>query len=217
MRKFEGIIESATPPASKNVLWIDRGVVKYHRNGKWVALETGSAEISWGDINDKPEEYTPEVLRIPEEKFATGVTLTDEEFDEWKAKISKGCIALLTEYNEDGTIKGQLPMESIAINNRIVLDIIKSNTATDRYFSAKVESAIYDKGKKCVKKEGTFSARNSGGSANTYLAGDANWKNFPIGEAIADTDATETATAQNVAITLNALLASLRASGAIQS
>lgn len=217
MRKFEGIIESATPPASKNVLWIDRGVVKYHRNGKWVALETGSAEISWGDINDKPEEYTPEVLRIPEEKFATGVTLTDEEFDEWKAKISKGCIALLTEYNEDGTIKGQLPMESIAINNRIVLDIIKSNTATDRYFSAKVESAIYDRGKKCVKKEGTFSARNSGGSANTYLAGDANWKNFPIGEAIADTDATETATAQSVATTLNALLASLRASGAIQS
>lgn len=217
MRKFEGIIESATPPASKNVLWIDRGVVKYHRNGKWVALETGSAEISWGDINDKPEEYTPEVLRIPEEKFATGVTLTDEEFDEWKAKISKGCIALLTEYNEDGTIKGQLPMESIAINNRIVLDIIKSNTAADRYFSAKVESAIYDRGKKCVKKEGTFGARNSGGSANTYLAGDANWKNFPIGEAIADTDATETATAQSVATTLNALLASLRASGAIQS
>lgn len=217
MRKFEGIIESATPPASKNVLWIDRGVVKYHRNGKWVALETGSAEISWGDINDKPEEYTPEVLRIPEEKFATGVTLTDEEFDEWKAKISKGCIALLTEYNEDGTIKGQLPMESFAINNRIVLDIIKSNTAADRYFSAKVESAIYDRGKKCVKKEGTFSARNSGGSANTYLAGDANWKNFPIGEAIADTDATETATAQSVATTLNALLASLRASGAIQS
>ena len=217
MRKFEGIIESATPPASKNVLWIDRGVVKYHRNGKWVALETGSAEISWGDINDKPEEYTPEVLRIPEEKFATGVTLTDEEFDEWKAKISKGCIALLTEYNEDGTIKGQLPMESIAINNRIVLDIIKSNTTADRYFSAKVESAIYDRGKKCVKKEGTFGARNSGGSANTYLAGDANWKNFPIGEAIADTDATETATAQSVATTLNALLASLRASGAIQS
>lgn len=217
MRKFEGIIESATPPASKNVLWIDRGVVKYHRNGKWVALETGSAEISWGDINDKPEEYTPEVLRIPEEKFATGVTLTDEEFDEWKAKISKGCIALLTEYNEDGTIKGQLPMESFAINNRIVLDIIKSNTAADRYFSAKVESAIYDRGKKCVKKEGTFGARNSGGSANTYLAGDANWKNFPIGEAIADTDATETATAQSVATTLNALLASLRASGAIQS
>lgn len=217
MRKFEGIIESATPPASKNVLWIDRGVVKYHRNGKWVALETGSAEISWGDINDKPEEYTPEVLRIPEEKFATGVTLTDEEFDEWKAKISKGCIALLTEYNEDGTIKGQLPMESIAINNKIVLDIIKSNTAADRYFSAKVESAIYDRGKKCVKKEGTFGARNSGGSANTYLAGDANWKNFPIGEAIADTDATETATAQSVATTLNALLASLRASGAIQS
>lgn len=26
MKRFEGIIESTTPPASKNVLWIDRGV-----------------------------------------------------------------------------------------------------------------------------------------------------------------------------------------------
>lgn len=217
MRKFEGIIESATPPASKNVLWVDRGVVKYHRNGKWVALETGSAEISWGDINDKPEEYTPEVLRIPAEKFATGVTLTDEEFDEWKAKISKGCIALLTEYNEDGTIKSQLPMESAAINNRIILSFIESNTGTNKYFSAVVNSVIYDRGGKSVENRGTFSAWNSNGSANTYLAGDANWKNFPVGEAIADTDATETATAQSVATTLNALLASLRASGTIQS
>lgn len=38
-----------------------------------------------------------------------------------------------------------------------------------------------------------------------------------MGAAVADTDATETATAQSVATTLNALLASLRASGAIQS
>ena len=38
-----------------------------------------------------------------------------------------------------------------------------------------------------------------------------------MGTAVADTDATEAATAQTVANTLNALLASLRASGAIQS
>lgn len=217
MRKFEGIIESTTPPISKNVLWVDRGVVKYHRNGKWVALETGSAEISWGDINDKPEEYTPEVLRIPEEKFGVGVTLTDEEFDEWKAKISKGCIALLAEYNEDGTIKSQSCLETYAGEDRIILSQVIHNNAANSMYGAKSTSIIYDRGKKSIYYSGNFKCYKMPNNASKYLDGKGNWKDFPIGEAIADTDATETATAQSVATTLNALLASLRASGAIQS
>lgn len=39
MRRFEGIIESTIPPASKNILWIDRGVPKYYRNGQWTVLQ----------------------------------------------------------------------------------------------------------------------------------------------------------------------------------
>lgn len=217
MRKFEGIIESATPPASKNVLWVDRGVVKYHRNGKWVALETGSAEISWGDINDKPEEYTPEVLRIPEEKFGVGVTLTDEEFDEWRAKISKGCIALLTTYNEDGTIQEQNCLEAYVSKNRIVLSHVVHNNGANNIYGAISTSVIYNRGKKSIYYSGGFSCQKLPHNASKYLNGDGNWKDFPIGKAVADTDATETATAQSVATTLNALLASLRASGAIQS
>ena len=50
-----------------------------------------------------------------------------------------------------------------------------------------------------------------------YKVGDNTQFKLKRGEAVADTDATETATAQSVATTLNALLASLRASGAIQS
>ena len=221
MRRFEGIIESAIPPVSKNVLWLDKGVAKYHRNGKWEAIETGSADISWGDINDKPEEYTPEVLRIPIEKFAAGVTLTDEEFDEWLTKIRKGHIALLTEYGEDGSIKSQSCLEAVVTtmgsNDRIVLSQVLHNNGASSLFAAITTSVIYDRGKKCIYYSGNFFCQNLPYNANKYLAGNGNWKDFPVGKAVADTDATKAATAQSVATTLNALLASLRASGAIQS
>lgn len=218
MRRFEGIIESAIPPVSKNVLWLDKGVAKYYRNGKWEALGTGSADISWGDINDKPEEYTPEVLRIPEEKFVSGVTLTDEEFDEWLTKIRKGHIALLTGYGEDGSIKSQSCLEAYAVSdNRIILSQVPHNNADYSIFAAKTTSIIYNRGKKCTYYSGDFLCRRTPYNANKYLAGNGDWKDFPVGKAVADTDATEAATAQSVATTLNALLASLRASGAIQS
>lgn len=57
-------------------------------------------------------------------------------------------------------------------------------------------------------------------NANNYTLPDASASErggVLMGTAVTDTDATEAATAQSVATTLNALLASLRASGAIQS
>lgn len=52
MRRLNAIIESAYPP-STNDLWIDRGWVKYFRNGQWVTLCNNS--VNWGDITDVPE------------------------------------------------------------------------------------------------------------------------------------------------------------------
>lgn len=52
MRRLNAIIESAYPP-STNDLWIDRGLVKYFRNGQWVTL--GNNSVNWGDITDVPE------------------------------------------------------------------------------------------------------------------------------------------------------------------
>lgn len=43
MRRLDGIYESALPP-HKNTLWLDKGVAKYYRNGKWVSLGGDSSE-----------------------------------------------------------------------------------------------------------------------------------------------------------------------------
>lgn len=52
MRSLNAIIESAYPP-STNDLWIDRGLVKYFRNGQWVTV--GNNSVNWGDITGVPE------------------------------------------------------------------------------------------------------------------------------------------------------------------
>lgn len=54
MRRLDGIIESALPP-HKNVLWLDKGVAKYYRNGKWATVIAGGGDVSWEDISGKPE------------------------------------------------------------------------------------------------------------------------------------------------------------------
>ncbi len=54
MRKLDGIYESALPP-HKNALWLDKGIAKYYRNGKWVTIIAGDVSANWDDISGKPE------------------------------------------------------------------------------------------------------------------------------------------------------------------
>lgn len=54
MRRLDGIYESALPPY-KNALWLDKGVAKYYRNGKWVTIIAEDVSINWGDISGKPK------------------------------------------------------------------------------------------------------------------------------------------------------------------
>lgn len=129
MRRLDGIYESALPP-HKNALWLDKGVAKYYRNGKWVTIiaEDADTNVSWDNVSGKPE-------------FAS--------------------VATSGSYN-DLTDKPDIP-------------------------------AAY------VLPAATLAA----------LGG------VKMGTAVADTDATEAATAQTVATTLNSLLAALRACGVL--
>lgn len=126
MRRLDGIYESALPP-HKNALWLDKGVAKYYRNGKWVTIIAEDASTNWDDISGKPE-------------FAS--------------------VATSGSYN----------------------DLKDKPTIPEVYVLP---------------------------AAGTNLGG------VKIASAVADTNATETATAQTVAATLNALLAALRASGVL--
>lgn len=129
MRRLDGIYESALPP-HKNALWLDKGVAKYYRNGKWVTIIAEDIDVSWDSISGKP-------------KFAN--------------------VAVSGNYN-DLSNKPNIP-------------------------------AAY------VLPAATL----------TVLGG------VKAGTAVADTDATEAATAQTVATTLNSLLAALRACGVLTS
>ena len=54
MRRLDGIYESSLPP-HKNALWLDKGVAKYYRNGKWVTIIAEDIDVSWDSISGKPE------------------------------------------------------------------------------------------------------------------------------------------------------------------
>ena len=54
MRRLDGIYESALPP-HKNALWLDKGVAKYYRNGKWVTIIAEDIDVSWDSVSGKPE------------------------------------------------------------------------------------------------------------------------------------------------------------------
>ena len=54
MRRLDGIYESALPP-HKNALWLDKGIAKYYRNGKWTTIIAEDISINWDDISGKPK------------------------------------------------------------------------------------------------------------------------------------------------------------------
>ena len=83
MRRFEGIIESTIPPISKNVLWIDKGKIKYNRNGQWVEVEAKEKEpieVEWDDINDKPVTIQ-ELGNIPTITLKEDSTISEEDLE----------------------------------------------------------------------------------------------------------------------------------------
>ena len=131
MRRLDGIYESALPP-HKNALWLDKGVAKYYRNGKWVTIIAGDADVnvSWDSVSGKPE-------------FAS--VATSGSYDDLSNKPNIPAAYVL-------------PAATL-----------------------------------------------------TALGG------VKMGTAVADTDATEAATAQTVATTLNSLLAALRVCGVLTS
>lgn len=171
MRRLDGIYESALPP-HKNALWLDKGVAKYYRNGKWATIIAEDASVNWDDISGKPE-------------FAS--VATSGSYNDLKDKPTIPSAQVNSDWNATSGV-------SQILNKPTLATVATSGSYTDLNNKPTIPAAY-------VLPAATLAA----------LGG------VKMGTAVADTDATETATAQSVATTLNALLASLRASGTIQS
>lgn len=201
MRRFRDIIESPFPVPT-DVLWLKGSTLKGFVNGKWTTLG-GADKVAWNDITDKPE-------------FAT--------------------VSISGSYNDLKDKPTIPPAYSLPIANRTALGGVKSSTTgttPDRDYLVEVDSD----GTMKVNVPWTDTtypvvSENANGlmsvallqklngieaQANKYTlpAASASLGGVKIASAVADTDATEAATAQTVATTLNELLAALRASGVL--
>lgn len=214
MKRYREIIQSETAPSTSD-LWIIDNRLKYF-NGGWKDLG-GKNEVTWDDIKNKPDQFDPRVLRIPEDKLRGGITLSDKKFDDYRSKIQSGYLVVVVAYNDDGSIKNCRPIEAYASGNRIILRGFASDTGASRYISIKETCVIYDKGSKSVLMGGTFGAYALPYKSAKYLAGDGNWKTFPVANTVTDVDTSDVVTVQSVAATLNALLQSLRNSGLMKN
>lgn len=145
----------------------------------------GAGEVSWNDIKDKPS--IPSAYTLP---IATNAVLGGVKSSTTGTTSGKD---YLVQVNANGTMKVNVPW-------------------TDTTYSVVTEKANGLMSVALLQKLNGIEAQ-----ANKYTlpAASASLGGVKIASAVADTDATEAATAQTVATTLNELLAALRASGVL--
>lgn len=202
MRRFRDIIESPFPVPT-NCLWIKGTNLKGFINGNWVNLGGNDRKINWSDIEGVPEfaavattgsyddlsnkPTIPSAYTLP---VATASVLGGVKSSTIGTTPDRD---YLVEVNSDGTMKVNVPW-------------------TDTTYPVVSENANGLMSVALLQKINGIEAQ-----ANKYTlpAASASLGGVKIASAVADTDATEAATAQTVATTLNELLAALRASGVL--
>lgn len=202
MRRFRDIIESPFPVPT-NCLWIKGTNLKGFINGNWVNLGGNDRKINWSNIEGVPEfaavattgsyddlsnkPTIPSAYTLP---VATASVLGGVKSSTTGTTPDRD---YLVEVNSDGTMKVNVPW-------------------TDATYPVVSENANGLMSVALLQKINGIEAQ-----ANKYTlpAASASLGGVKIASAVADTDATEAATAQTVATTLNELLAALRASGVL--
>lgn len=201
MRRFRDIIESPFPVPT-NCIWIKGTNLKGFINGNWVNLGGNDRKINWSDIEGVPEfaavattgsyddlsnkPTIPSAYTLP---VATASVLGGVKSSTTGTTPDRD---YLVEVNSDGTMKVNVPW-------------------TDTTYPVVSENANGLMSVALLQKINGIEAQ-----ANKYtLPASASLGGVKIASAVADTDATEAATAQTVATTLNELLAALRASGVL--
>lgn len=202
MRRFRDIIESPFPVPT-NCLWIKGTNLKGFINGNWVNLGGNDRKINWSDIEGVPEfaavattgsyddlsnkPTIPSAYTLP---VATASVLGGVKSSTTGTTPDRD---YLVEVNSNGTMKVNVPW-------------------TDTTYPVVSENANGLMSVALLQKINGIEAQ-----ANKYTlpAASASLGGVKIASAVADTDATEAATAQTVATTLNELLAALRASGVL--
>lgn len=228
MKRFREIIQDNIAPSTSD-LWINKGKLKYF-DGGWKDLG-GSEQVSWNNIQDNP---------ILSNGDGSKVLYDNGTYDTDSIIIDISNYYDNIEYPIDAEYASYL--KDILINNkkRIYIKIASGDLYTPTYIentssNSRVlwyQSFYYNTGRNMLtiytysiyigmSSNSTYRYIKTSfyGSIDVYFykIGDNTQFILKRGEAVDDTDATETATIQSVATTLNALLASLRASGAIQS
>lgn len=203
MRRFRDIIESPFPVPT-NVLWLKGSILKGFVNGKWTTLG-GADKVAWNDITDKPEFATVSISGSyndlkdkPTIPPAYSLPIANRTALGGVKSSTTGTAPdrdYLVEVNSDGTMKVNVPW----VDLNTTYPVVSGNA------NGLMSVALFQKlnGIEAQANKYTLPA------ASTSLGG------VKIASAVADTDATEAATAQTVATTLNELLAALRASGVL--
>lgn len=223
MKRFREIIQDNTAPGTSD-LWINKGKLKYF-DGGWKDLG--------GDIPDLSNYATKDDLNLYLPLEGGEVTGTLGTYVLVLSHSSLGALIQMVGTQNSfnvSTLNGGINQFQFTIQNSTPLKlteagvyvtgaIYENNTPLENIYAKLTDIAT-------TGAAGLMSATDKtkldsiASNANNYTLPNASTSvrgGVLMGVAVTDTDVTEVATAQSVATTLNALLASLRASGAIQS
>lgn len=236
MKRLNTIIESTVPPTISNILWLDKGILKYLRNGLWTEIGKDPSEVLWADIKGKPEFSTVatsgsynDLVDTPDlSNFVTfaGSTPSSKKMTgslHWNFPDNGDDVGIIYEYSESSKTIGL----SAGLHGFLI------SYTDDRWQSIILsQGALSIMAIDGVNSDSPMTAPNFigplKGNADSATKLQTPRKingvdfdgtkdiNLPRGEAVADV-VTSGATAETVATTLNALLAQLRTIGIISA
>lgn len=202
MRRFRDIIESPFPVPT-DCLWIEGTNLKGFINGNWVNLGGNDRKINWSNIEGVPE-FAAVATTGSYDDLSNKPTIPSA----YTLPVATASVLGGVKSSTTGTTPGRDYLVGVNSDGTMKVNVPWANTT----YPVVSENANGLMSVALLQKINGIEAQ-----ANKYTlpAASASLGGVKIASAVANTDATEAATAQTVATTLNKLLTALRASGVL--
>lgn len=157
MKRINVTLESRSEPQDRNVFWLDKGVLRYYKDGTWPSI--GAGEVLWDNIKNKPD--FSDVVRVDaintivkfyatkqwviDQKYLTSIP-EDYATKEYVGEQIKQNAPDLTPYATMEWVNNQKYLTAVP-SNYITSDMLNStlsNYGTLEWINQQIEDSVVD-------------------------------------------------------------------------
>lgn len=225
MKRFREIIQGIKAPSTSD-LWINDGKLKYFNNGAWENL--GSSEyVQWDDIQGAPiisngdgtkylaDDGHYKAIEPSGSYLVDATTYNYEGFMKLRDSILSNKVIIFKSEYENTSLYYCTKSTCVSSNRKIYLSFIDGNVSNDLILKLEDDNSVTTEINSYIMVFTSPSIQAGRVPVSVSTNEGYVWSEITA-TAVPNTPTGEAATAENVANTLNALLASLREGGIIQ-